>query len=166
VFKVKVELPSRHQVIDVQASDFDRLGWVAPLLGAGAVVFPDTAKWLPAAIRTLSAALKPVPEQTAVGHVGYSEPIGANSYYVTGSAIIARAGQDVSAIVTELPTSVAAFALPPPPAVHSLEMKEALIASAAVLEMGPLAVTLPLWLHAYRAALPLRWRAVCGVGGI
>jgi hypothetical protein len=154
-FKIAAVLADgRRRTVDVSATDFDRLGWVAPMLGASAIIYPNMAPYLPSAIRELSEAITPIPEQTALGHVGYSEPIDADAIYVTGDAILCGLGQDISGLITDLPAAVENFALPDA-AVVATARAAALAASARVLAFGPLAVMLPLWLHTYRAALPI-----------
>lgn len=153
IYTVRAELRDGSVLTpDVPAADFSSTRWVDLHLGARANVLPPLgAANLGAAIKALSQVdgLKPA---TAAAHVGYRTHNGGAAF-ITGEAVLASPGCDVTGLAVILPPACERFALPAAPS--GMDLKAALAASAAVLGAGPLSITLPLWLFTYRAALPV-----------
>ena len=152
-YRLRVETQDgRIREISVPAADFGSPKWVDLKLGAGARVIPGAGyAFLPDAIKALSA-VNGVPEERSVAHLGYTTHSGG-SVFVSADAVICGPAVDASNLLLDLADAAKGFSLPEPPTGTAL--RAALAASARVLDMGPLETMLPLWLAAYRPALPV-----------
>jgi hypothetical protein len=151
-FKLKVTMQGGRVVdLNVPAVDFAAMRWVDQRLGAKAIVYPTGFSQAPIALKELSV-LDGLRSERAVAHLGYAKH-GKGTVFVSTDAVLAPSAVDTTGLVLDLPSAAAGFALPPAPTGHDLA--DALDAAAALLDLGPLAITLPLFLFAHRAALPV-----------
>jgi hypothetical protein len=133
--------------ITVPADRFDRMGWVAEQLGAGAVLAAGTAlrDRARAAVQRLSTDRE---ERTVYRHLGWRALPSGWAYLHAGGAI----GGDgaVPGVETRPGGALDGYRLPDPPT--GVDLAAAVRASLAVLAVAPDAVTVPLLAAAYRAA--------------
>ena len=135
------------QLIPIPAAQFARLDWTAQIRG-GAVICAGSGvrDRLREAIERLSGRAK---ERMIYTHTGWRE-IAGEWVYLHGDGAIAADGirRDIQA---ELPPSLADFKFSDPP--EGAELRAALQASAAMLDIGDHAITLPLFAAIWRAAI-------------
>lgn len=122
----------------VPAPAFATLGWVMPAWGAHAIIYPGTQvkEHLRAAIQSLS---NPKTE-TIYRHTGWTTIAGKRCYLHNAGAISAKGNNPNTKI--ELPAELSRYSLKVP---HSQdELKQAVLASLSLIDLGPPRVTWPL----------------------
>ena len=147
VFEVEARHNGRTSRFDIPASRFSAMNWATEQLGAGAILYPglgirDHAR---CAVQMLSGD---VPRRTIFGHLGWREVDGQWAYFHAGGAIAAE--QQVVAKV-EPPGPLQRYVLPEPP--HGDELRAAVQASIANLDLVPDVVSVPVWLACWRSVL-------------
>lgn len=135
------------QTIELPATQFGKMDWCAKLRGGAVICAGQGVRdRMREAIERLSGRAR---ERTIYTHTGWRE-INGEWIYLHGGGGIGAEGIRVD-IEAELPPSLTEFRLPPPPA--GAELREALRASAEMIEVGDRAITLPLFGAIWRAAL-------------
>ena len=134
--------------VEIPAKDFADLQWVVPSWGTRAVIAagPGARDHLRAAIQSLSGD---APTRTVYGHTGWKN-IGGGWVYLHGAGGIGASGA-VDGIETRLPDSLSRFALPSPP--DGDELRRAVRASLAILNVAPPRIAWPLLAAVFRAPL-------------
>lgn len=148
-FEISASVNGRSARFTVPAERFAGMGWVTEHLGAGAIVragmgLKDHAR---AAIQYLSSNIS---ERHVYAHTGWRQLPGGWGY-LTASGAMTASGLDASVTVDIGPLS--GFSLPDVPDLPAL--REAILASLAILEIAPDQVTVPLLGAVYRAPVPL-----------
>jgi hypothetical protein len=143
-----------HRVVEVDAVEFDNLGWVTAGLGAAWAVRADRAckDQVREAIQRLSA-LDGIVQHVCYGHTGWVERDGRSFYLHTGGAIGADGPAEGFRVeLAKLPL----YALPAPAA--GAELRRAVRACLRILELGKPDRPNARGIAAALVALP--WRAV------
>ena len=133
---------------EVTAPQFAGMGWTVSEWGSRAVVYAGqgTKDHLRAALQMLSGD---VPHHTTYTHVGWRE-VGGDYYFLHAAGVIAPPTLPVlQTIQVEPPQGLEAFALSQPPVGEDL--RQALLASLATLDLAPDSITVPLLGMVYRA---------------
>lgn len=132
-------LGGRERRFCLPASRFAAMSWPLEHLGPNAIVSPGQAirEHLRVAIQSLSSD---PPERRVITHLGWRQLDGAWAFVHAGGGI----GQQgaVPGLEVELPPELARFRLPAPP--EGEELREAVRAALAFLEVAPARVTAPL----------------------
>ncbi|MGP8000171.1 MAG: hypothetical protein ACLPKI_23070 [Streptosporangiaceae bacterium] len=153
-YEIEARLSGRTSRFTVPAERFASMGWPAEHLGAEAIVRPgmglrDHAR---VAIQELSAA-QGIPARRVFTHTGWRQLPGGHGHgYLTASGAITASGLDESVSVN-LGPALGGYDLPAPGTVG--DVRAAIIASLAILDVAPDPVTVLLLGAAYRAPLPL-----------
>lgn len=135
-----VELP----IIEVRADEFPSMNWVADKWGMAPIIYPapSAERNLRTAIQVMSSPAK----RDIYTHTGWTE-INKERVYLSATGGIGKSGHKPD-ITVRLPHELSNYALPKP-----IKSREAFAASASLPGIGPPAVTVPLLLAAYRAAM-------------
>jgi hypothetical protein len=146
-FEVEARLAGRRHRFGVAAADFNGMAWATRELGSKAVIqagfaIRDHAR---AAVQVLSPE---VTRRYVFGHTGWRRIRGRWFYLHSGGAI--GAGGLCADIETDL-GDLSGFSLPAPPSGE--ELQRAIEASLAVLDVGSLAITVPVYAAIWRAVL-------------
>jgi hypothetical protein len=132
------------QEIEVDASDFPAMGWVAEQWGMAPIIFPA-----PSCERHLRTAIQ-MESSPGTTHIytatGWAEIDGRRTF-LTASGGISSEGLD-EGLRVQLPTELGLYSLPAPK-----KSKEAFLASLATLDVAPAATTAVLLLATYRSAI-------------
>lgn len=134
--------------VDVQAEEFQSMGWLAKHWGSRPTLFVSPSKtWLVRrAIQEVSQA--ELVRERVHTYTGWTNLNGQRAFLTTNGAIT-PAGLDDSVRVELGDERLAHYALPAPPA----DPREAMQASLGFLKLAPLSVTLPIWAAMYAAPL-------------
>ncbi len=138
----------RVREVRVRAARFGGMAWPTEALGAEAILAPgqairDRAR---AAIQVLS---RPVPERYVYAHLGWRRLGDGWAYLHSGGAI---GGEGfLPGVEVEMPAPLAHFVLPEPPEGEAL--RQAVHASLRFLDVGPDAVTVPVFCAIWRSVL-------------
>ena len=132
----------------IPAERFPSMAWVIEHWGARAVVNAGQANKdnLRAAIQMLSGD---VTEKIVFKHLGWRKMDGQWLYLHAGGAV--RGGGSSTDVFVKLDGAMADYSLPDPPT--GQELKHAVLASLAVLNLAPRTVTVPILSAVYRAPL-------------
>ena len=147
-FEITAKLEGVESTFVVSTQEFASLNWVLPKLGATAIVEPGqgTAKRVVVAIQTLSGA---VPGTKVYTHTGWVK-IGGNWAYLHAGGAIGPNGP-LENVNVELPRELAPFILPDPS--DKEKVREAVVASLALLDLAPDTVSANLMGATYRSVL-------------
>ncbi|CAM3621638.1 hypothetical protein [Deinococcus frigens] len=139
--------------VTVTAAEFTGMGWAVAKWGASGIVHAGQGKKdkARAAIQILSQA-RGVPERTVYQHTGWTVHPEYGPVYLTAGAVIGKGGA-VEGVTVELSGRLSAYALPDPAKAEALEVRAAVRASLALLDLAPDGVSVPVLGAAYRAAL-------------
>lgn len=145
-YQMEATCGRKHRAFRIAESKFGQLDWVGEHLGHGAVVVPGNLnrQHVAFAIHDLS---EDVPERQVYAHLGWRK-IGKEWVYLHAGGAIGVKGP-VPNIDVILPDGLQRFELPDPPD----NLRVAIAASVAMLDVAEDVVTVPLWLAAVRAAL-------------
>lgn len=156
--------PMRPARAVVSASDFMAMSWPVREWGAAAVVHPGQGKKdkARAAIQLLSGQ-RGVIERTVYQHTGWIQHPEHGPLYLTAGAVIGAAG-GVVGVDVELSGRLSAYALPDPAREGPEDVRAAVRASLALLNLAPDAVGVPVLGAAYRAPLGRLDAAVWATG--
>jgi hypothetical protein len=148
MLELEVKLGGRGHRLQVSATQFSSMTWVVEQLGATALLYPGqgTKDHARAAIQVLS---KDIAARTVYTHTGWRQ-IGDRWLFLHAGGALGENGQDTT-IETALPSGLELFQLPAPPAGEDL--KAAIRASLALLDLAPDRVMLPLFCAIWRAVL-------------
>jgi hypothetical protein len=124
--------------------------WVAERIGARASITVGQDARVSAAIEAISREIGFI-EETAAIATGYTMHRGS-PMFVAPNRIIALPGVDTSTLILHLPAEVQRYSLAEPPVGQAAI--DALQAAARIPAIGKLSVILPLFLQAFRAAIP------------
>ena len=149
-FEIEARLGGQTRRLVVAAAQFASLKWVTEQLGARAVIAAGMGvkDQVREAIQLLSSSQ--MVERTVYTHTGWRKLDGKWAYLHGGGAIGATGA--VAGVETSLPAALSPFILPPPPTGE--ELKRAIRASLAVLDLAPDRVTVP--------TLGAVWRSILG----
>ena len=149
-FEIEARLGGQTRRLVVAAAHFASLKWVTEQLGARAVIAAGMGikDQVREAIQLLSSTQ--MVERTVYTHTGWRKLDGKWAYLHGGGAIGATGA--VAGVETSLPAALAPFILPAPPT--GAELKRAIRASLAVLDLAPDRVTVP--------TLGAVWRSILG----
>src|SRR6266851_3884667 len=149
-FEIEVRLGGQTHRLVVAAAQFASLKWVTEQLGARAVMAAGMGikDQVREAIQLLSSTR--IVERTIYGHSGWRKLEGSWAYLHGGGAL--GASLAVAGVETSLPAALAPFILPAPPT--GAELRSAIRASLAVLDLAPDRVTVP--------TLGAVWRSILG----
>ena len=147
-FELETRLGGQRKRFDVPASSFQAMGWVTEKLGPSAIVYAGfgTKDHARAAIQVLSGG--DIPSRNVYTHLGWRE-IEGKLYYLHAGGPIGPIGP-IPSIEVEPPPALMRYTLPPPPGRD--ELIASVQASMKMLEILPLAVTLPIYCAVWRAA--------------
>jgi len=134
--------------VEVGAETFTRMDWPMHQWGTQAVVYAGAATrdHVRTALQILSTG---VARQTVYTHTGWRK-IGDASCYLHAAGAIGPHGP-VADLAVELPSDLARYVLPQPPAGEAL--RQAIAASLNLLELGPDSLTFSMQAACYRAVL-------------
>ena len=140
-FEIEAEMEGRRHRFEIGAAEFAGLGWATRELGAKALVYPgatvkDHAR---CAIQMLSPS--DMPRRRLFGHLGWRDLGGKQVYLHAGGAI------DASGLRTDIETDLGDLALFELPAPSDPK------ASLQLLDLGPLAITAPIFATIWRAPI-------------
>jgi len=146
-FEVEARLNGRRAVFAVPAAQFPAMNWAMEHLGAGAVIQPgfglrDHAR---AAVQILSGE---VPTRKVYSHTGWRNIDNVWVYLHAGGGISSDAR--VNDVEVRLPVALGRFELPDPPTGDQL--RKAIRASLAFLDLAPDSVTFPIFAGIWSAA--------------
>jgi len=149
-FEIEARLGGQTRRLVIAAAQFASMKWVTAQLGARAVIaagmgIKDRVR---EAIQLLSA--KQMIERTVHTHTGWRKLDGGWAYLHGGGALGATGA--VTGVETALPAALAPFILPASPT--GAELRSAIRASLAVLDLAPDRVTVP--------TLGAVWRSILG----
>ena len=149
-FEIEARLGGQTRRLVVAAAQFASMKWVAEHLGARAVVAAGMGikDQVREAIQLLSA--KQMVERTVHSHTGWRKLDGGWAYLHGGGALGATGA--VTGVETALPAALAPFILPASPT--DAELRSAIRASLAMLDLAPDRVTVP--------TLGAVWRSILG----
>lgn len=149
--RLEFEIEARHKglsyVFTESAGRFTAMNWPTENLGASAILYPgqgikDRAR---CAVQMLSGE---VPRRTVYTHLGWRN-IADQWVYLHGVGAIASKAPVFASV--DLPGPLQHYALPQPPTGD--ELRKAVHASMAILDLAPDVVTVPVWLAAWCATL-------------
>lgn len=149
MFVIEVEAGAREiPPFRVLASQFAAMNWVPEHAGAEAIIEPTggARELLRHAIQIRSA---PIPRRRVYAHLGWRE-VDAGWVYLHAGGAIGAAGP-VAGVDVSLDGTLARYVLPTPP--DGQRLIDAIRASLRMLDVAPLAVTLPVWAAVWRAPL-------------
>jgi len=148
VLEVEAKLKGRTRTERLTPDRFAAMGWHIDLLGPGAIVYPgqNTKENARTAIQLLSGDME---EQIVYAHLGWREHAGAMVYLHGGGAI--GADGPVPGVQVDPPGDLARFVLPDP--LDGDALKAALKEGRNFIPVAPEAITLPLLMCVFRAAL-------------
>ncbi|WP_261562318.1 hypothetical protein [Frankia tisae] len=153
--RVRVTLPSgRCGEVDVPPAKLaDPVDWAVRAAGVRAVVLavPGAREHVRAAAQLLAA--EHLPTQTIYVHTGWRQIAGRWRYLSAAGALGADGLTD--SVLVDLPGKLAGYHLPDPCESSAADLREAVQASLAVLDVAPDAATVPVLAAAFRAPLPL-----------
>ena len=149
-FEIEACLSGRTQRFVVAAKQFGGMRWVMEKLGARAVIAAGagTKDRVRESIQLLSSAQ--LVERTVYTHTGWRK-LGTEWVYLHGGGALGASGP-IAGVETSLPAALAPFILPPPPA--GADLRSAITASLALLDLAPDRVTVP--------TLGAVWRSILG----
>src|SRR6202030_1908952 len=149
-FEIEARICGQTRRLVIAAAQFASMKWVTEHLGARAVMAAGMGikDQVREAIQLLSA--KQMAERTVHTHTGWRKLDGGWAYLHGGGALSATGA--VTGVETSLPAALAPFSLPASPT--GAELKGAIRASLAVLDLAPDRVTVP--------TLGAVWRSVLG----
>ncbi len=149
-FEIEARLGGQTRRLVVAAAQYASLKWVTEQLGARAVMAAGMGikDQVREAIQLLSSTQ--IVERTIYGHSGWRKLEGRWAYLHGGGAL--GASLAVAGVETSLPAALAPFILPAPPT--GAELRSAIRASLAVLDLAPDRVTVP--------TLGAVWRSILG----
>ncbi len=148
-YEIEATLRGSARRVTVGAMHFGNMNWTSEALGAGAIVSPGfgAKDHLRAAIQVLSGP--EIPRRVRYSHLGWRE-IDGEHVYLHGGGAIGAAGA-VAGIEVALTGALALFVLPPPP--EAADLRRAIRASMAVLEVAHDEIAVPLWCALWRSVL-------------
>jgi hypothetical protein len=141
-YKSGEQLPA----VTISADAFDSMSWVTKHYGASAIIYPEAAFRLPAAIKTISDSIT---KQLIFGHTGWRQ-IEGNWGYLTGCGAITAEGFNTD-VQVGLPAGIESFDLQARPGADDVE--EAITASLRMLELAPAEIAIPIVAAIWRAPL-------------
>ena len=146
-FEIEASLAGRRYRFEVAAAEFNSLSWATREMGARALIYPGFAirDHARAAVQMLSTEIE---RRQVFGHLGWREVAGFPVYLHSGGAIGASGLR--SDIETDL-GDLNLFILPAPP--EGAELQRSIQASLAILDVAPLAITVPVYSAIWRAVL-------------
>ena len=149
-FEIHARLGGQTRRLMVAAAQFASMKWVTEQLGARAVIAAGMGikDQVREAIQLLSA--QQIVERTVHTHTGWRKLDGGWAYLHGGGALGATGA--VTGVETSLPAALAPFTLPAAPT--GAELRSAVRASLAVLDLAPARVTVP--------TLGAVWRSILG----
>lgn len=136
--------------VDVLASEFGRMAWIAEKWGARAIIEAENraTDYTRAAVQHLS---KPV-EGTVFAHPGWRNLPGHGWCYLSADQVLSASGP-VDGVVVKLERVAASIALPEPPATDEERAGVVRMITERFLALGPDRLTVPLLAATIRAAL-------------
>ena len=149
-FEIEARLGGQTRRLVIAAAQFASMKWVAEQLGARAVIAAGMGikDQVREAIQLLSS--KKMVERTVHIHTGWRKLDGGWAYLHGGGALGPRGA--VTGVETALPAALAPFSLPAAPT--GAELRSAIRASLAVVDLAPDRVTVP--------TLGAVWRSILG----
>jgi hypothetical protein len=148
LFDIEAKHGNTVRTFTLPAAQFGGMNWVTEHLGASAAVNPGMAAkdHCRYAIQILSGD---IPQRREFAHTGWAD-IGGERFYLTATGGIGAAGVRAD-LAVHLEGPLTGYALPEPPGGDALN--RAVRASLAVLDVAPLAVTMPVYSAIWRAVL-------------
>lgn len=148
-FEIEAQLNGAVSRFTLSASEFEAMRWPTQYLGAGAFTYSSQSysNNVKLAIQLNSPHIK---QHHIYTHTGWRQLESGGWVYLHAKGAIGTDGT-VSGVRVHLPESLSKFQLPDPPSGALLQ--KAIQASLQFLEVGPLTVTLPLYMAIWRAAL-------------
>ncbi len=146
-FEIETKRKGQVQTFVIQATRFAAMNWATENLGAGAILYPGfgTKDHARCAIQMLSGD---IPRRTVYAHLGWREFDGQWAYLHGGGAITSQT--PVRAAV-DLPAALQRYVLPD--LLEGDDLRAAVRASMAVLDVAPDVITVPVWLAVWRSVL-------------